>query len=143
MRPSSCLVSKSHATSDQRSAMTLTHSHCATCGVIGAVVMPHVVLRALSLCHMWCHKCCYHAAFGVMGTVITPRLVLQTLSLRHVWCHSYCHCTCMVLWVLLLCTYGVAGTIVRLRNVVVMVTMPCAVSQLLLSCCVVLCHGGC
>jgi hypothetical protein len=38
------------------------------------VITPHMVLWALLLCHVWCRRCCDHAAF----------------------CHRHCYCVAMV-----------------------------------------------
>ncbi len=92
----------------------------------------------------------------VMAAIVVPRVVLRLLSLCRIWCCGCCRRAMR----------GVVGAVVGLRYVVVVVAMPCAVSQSLLShhvvlssrsrlschmwcrghgCCAVWCygHGGC
>ncbi len=95
------------------------HWCCAAFGVAVAFVMPHIMSQALLLHRTWCCRCWCHAAFGVAVAFVTP---------------------CMVLWALLLCRLqccgcfrhaerSVVGAVVRLCGVMVVVTMPCAVSH--------------
>ena len=37
---------------------------------MGTIVMPHVMLQVLSLCHVLCRRHYHHAAFCVVGAVI-------------------------------------------------------------------------
>jgi hypothetical protein len=68
---------------------------CAVRGATGTVVMPCVVLWALSLCCTRCRRCCCCAVHGATGAVVTPRVVLWVLSSHHAWCCGHCcHTAC-------------------------------------------------
>jgi len=41
-------------------------------GVATSIISPHVKLRELLSCHVWCCSGCHHAVCGVGGTVIAP-----------------------------------------------------------------------
>src|SRR6266853_243745 len=87
--------------------------HCTMCGVVVAVVAPHVVSWLPSLHCMWCYGCHHCATCGVAVTIIAPHVVSwspllchvwfrgchycatwvsPSSSLHHVWCCSHCHC---------------------------------------------------
>ena len=100
------------------------------------VIVLHVVSQLQSSCYMFVEVIAI-MLYGVMVVVavivphgvmvavavITPRLVLQLLLLCHTWCCGcYCHAT-----------HGVIDTVIRLYGVVIVVSMPCMVSQSLLS----------
>ena len=96
--------------------------HLATYNVTRAIVLLHLVLQLLPLCHMWCWgchcyarwvlqllllcctgccRCYYYAMFSL--AFVTLCMVSQALSLKCMvlwsqlsccmWCHSYCYHT--------------------------------------------------
>jgi len=77
--------------------------HCATCGVVGAIVVPcgfrgcgHCttwVSLSLSLRHVWFCGCSRCAACGVAVAVVALHVVLRVPSLCRVWFHSRCYHT--------------------------------------------------
>jgi hypothetical protein len=75
---------------------------CAACGVVVAVVAPHVVSRSQSLRHVWC-----------CGRGRCTAWVSWVPSLCHMWCCGCCRHT----------AHGIAGAVVGLRGVVVMVAV--------------------
>jgi hypothetical protein len=96
-------------------------------GVGAAIVMPRMMLQALSSWHNWCCSCYRHATCGVVGIVIVPCMVSQALSSHrmgvgaaivvlcmmlqaplswHDWCRS-CHHHA---------TRGVMGVVIRLQK---------------------------
>ncbi len=94
------------------------HWHYAAFGVVVAFVTPRVMLWALLLCCVWCHRCWCCAAFGVVVAFVAPHVVLWALSsccLQCCGCFHRAECS-------------IVGTVIRLCGVMVVVTMPCAVS---------------
>jgi hypothetical protein len=120
------------------------HIWCrAAFGVVGTVIMPHLMLQLLSSCSAWSHVHCHCAVF-----------VLQFLSSRHVWCCGHCHHATfsvavavvtphVVLWSrwvsssrvvsqsrLLRGRSGCCCAVVVLHGVAVMAVVPCGVVEL-------------
>src|SRR5216683_6416800 len=105
-------------------------------GIVVATVVPCVVLRALSSCHVWCCRHCRCTVCGVAGTVvvlhmvlwallshrvgvvvgiISPHMMLRELLSCRVWCCLGCCCA----------VHGVGGAVIVPRVMLGVLSLHC------------------